>query len=224
MKKREFRLLCLNDNPIYCHNSLIFNVRKISKFKFTAFFNSHFSDKPEEVEICFTNFKYEPTYEKTTKSFNKNTLKSLIEIAVERAATFSKENFVHPDKKIKQDVLMLIERAINKAAYSENDDYDIFHLSAEIFFNMLVANHKLENGNKRMSTALLIILLESFGYYFKFSKAEQYITKSKRNEYWENEVTHFINLRTKSHKDDETIKKEIYNWIRNNSFILIRLY
>lgn len=75
-----------------------------------------------------------------------------------------------------------------------------------------------------MSTALLIILLESFGYYFKFSKADQYVTNSKRNEYWEKEVTKFLCLRNVSHKSDEIIKKEIYNWIEKNSFILIRLY
>lgn len=223
MKKREFRLLCLNNKPIYCHNSLISNVKKINNLRFSASFKSHFSDKPEEVEICFSNFRYEPTYEKTTKSFNRKTLEFLIEIAAKKAEKFSKENFVYPDKKARQEILMLIERAINKSTYYEGD-YDIFHLSTEIFFNMLVSSHKLKNGNKRMSTALLMILLESFGYYFKFSNAEQYISNSERNQYWETEVAQFIRLRTIFHKKDEVIKEEIYNWIRKNSFILIHLY
>lgn len=132
MRRQEFRLLCLNNNPVICNNSLISNIKKINELRFSASFKSHFSDKLQEVELCFTNFKYEPTYKKTTKSFNKNTLGSLIEVAIKKAMTFSKENFVCLNKKIKEDILMLIERAINKFAYYEKN-CNIFHLCAEIF-------------------------------------------------------------------------------------------
>lgn len=224
MKKREFRLLCLNNNPILCHNSLITNIKKINEFKYSALFQSHFSKKLEEVNICFSNFRYEPIFGKPINYFNKTTLMLLIENAAKKAAKFSKENFVFPDEQLKEDILKLIERAINKSMYCSNDEFNIFNLTSEVFFNLLVSSHKLKNGNKRMATSLLIILLESFGYYFKFSNANEFIKDKERNQYWESEVVYFIEMRNKQHKDDETIKKEIYNWIKNNSYILIRLY
>ncbi len=85
---------------------------------------------------------------------------------------------------------------------------------------MVISNHILKNGNKRMGMSILIILLQTFGYYFKFSKLKPNFPKVDRNWFWEKEVIKFFNLRNIENKSDELIKEKIYKWIKRNSYFL----
>lgn len=221
MQKKELSLIYLN-SPILSKNPLISNIKQkdVSGLEFDAIFTSRHKCK-QHITIKFYEFQY--SIENNSSSlflYTRKLLNKLISIASKNAMSFSEENFCVPNKDEKDQILKLVERSINKSLFIVNKNFNIFHLVSEIFFNMVISNHILKNGNKRMGMSLLIILLQSFGYYFRFSKIKPKIPKEKRNYFWEKEVIKFFNLRNKFNKADSLIKREIYKWIKKNSYFL----
>lgn len=201
MSKRELRLAFLN-KPVLSKNPLISNVKKINGFEYNAVFTSHRDNTDESIKIIFFEFKYsiETKSDNSGIFYNRAFLNKLITVASKNAKKISKENFCIPNIDERDQLIKLIERSINKSLFINNQNYNIFHLLSEIFFNMVISNHILKNGNKRMGMAVLIILLGTFGYYFKFSKLKHNLSKSDRNQHWEKEVIKFFDLRNKENK------------------------
>lgn len=224
MNKRELRLAFLN-KPVLSKNPLISNIEKINNFEYNAVFTSQRNNTKENIKIIFFEFKYsietKPDYSGIL--YNREFLNKLITIASKNAKKISKENFCTPDNDEKDQLIKLIERSINKSLFIKDQNYNILHLLSEIFFNMVISNHILKNGNKRMGMSVLIILLQTFGYYFKFSKLKPNFSKVERNWFWEKEVIKFFNLRNIKNKSDELIKEKIYKWIKRNSYFLNNL-
>lgn len=219
---KEIHLYFLN-KPILKENSLLSNFKKISNLKYEALFTSHYNTSPQKINVIFKEFKYDhnnPIY--------CNNLKTILEISIERAKELSKENFPILTEENKSDVFNLLIRTIDiftNNEYEGNSEKNIFNLITEIFFNLAIANHLLPNGNKRLSMAIMINLLLSFGYFFIFSDDNWFYDENTRIETrrkeWESKIEDFFKLKNEQNKNDEYIKNEIYEWIKEKTYIKI---
>lgn len=92
---------------------------------------------------------------------------------------------------------------------------DLIDFVAKIFLDILT-QHKLINGNKRVVTMLLYKLCYYYGLFIKNSLEKEIELHWKTNE---KAIVHFVEEFKKTH-DAKKIQNEIYNWIKQNLYIL----
>ena len=142
-----------------------------------------------------------------------NQVSKFINPAIQDAGKISDEPILY-DELIIDKIKAIITSKVNKYYYENlNHKISIFDFITNIFISCLM-NRVFQNGNKRFSLCFLILILESFGYYFKWSKG-----------LWKNYKVHELQIAefVEKMKNNQIEKHfdEIKLWIKYNIVISI---
>ena len=153
------------------------------------------SNKEEYIEIIFKVFDI--------VSFHRS-IDSFVNAAYDHVGILSEEPY---DKHNMDQIKGILKTDCILFDYEEPRDIICFFV--KIFFDILT-EHRLSNGNKRVATSLLYKLC----YYHGF-----FINNSYEN--WQNneeKIIYFVKTYENS-RDQEKVKKEIYDWLKENLYI-----
>lgn len=178
----------------------------------------------EDHKIYFSS-KFEPKVEAEVEiwslskdSLNNSFLEMLINI-YENSRLQAKELSIEPVDGYRERMSAEgpISSILMKYSYKDEGESTIFEFVRDLFVRMLMG-HVLINGNKRTATVFLKTLLESFGYYFKWTEGfyKDYSKHKDKIEYFASELEHKGTYNENSHKD---INKEILEWVESNALI-----
>lgn len=199
--KQTFYYIFKGDDP----NKVFYENHKNSLYEIKnnkIFFKSHFYEEIEVKPFYVIPDLDEKFYNEITK---------FIKLAIKDAQKLSDEPIEYNDLSIEKIRSIIYSKIIKYSHIEENSS--IFDFLTEIFISCLM-NHTLKNGNKRFSLCFLILILESFGYYFSWSKG---IWKDYSKH--ENKIAEFVD-KMKNNQIEENFL-EIKTWIKYNIVISI---
>lgn len=202
-KNKSINIKSYNLEENFCLCEFNFSYKKI----LVKIFLEKLNITSEEVEIEeireFSIFLVKQAYDFIKHSFNKT-------------EQYSNECM---DEEKGYEIISLIERKITFFNYLEEKSFISF--INDIFVDILT-KHKLRNGNKRMAFAIMLLLLDSCGFYFKYTKVKNedsiLINKNIEN------INFIKELLTEYEQNSNenrlvTLKSKTYKFIKKNIIV-----
>lgn len=225
----------LDDDFLLCENNIeklvkkyLINDHKNNSIVFKQYNNENFSCLCEfkfewnsfVVEVFFKKLNLDKVDIEKFSNYLVDNAYDFIDISFSKIIEYSNECM---DKMRRNEIVSLIQRKLSFFEYLEHKS--IFHFINDIFVDILT-EHKLCNGNKIMAFAIMLRLLESCGFYFKYSKpsdSKVLISKYKENiNYIKQLLSDYGNDNSASRLD--ALKSQTYKFIEENVIVSYKFF